>query len=79
MVRTQVQLTDGQVERLRRLSAETGKSISALVREAVDRLPSSELDEQWERAWSVVGKYASGVGDIAVNHDKYLDEIYGDH
>lgn len=79
MIRAQVQLTEEQLERLRRMSNETGKSISALVREAVDTLPPSDLEERWRRAWSVVGKYSSGVPDIAVDHDKYLDEIYGDH
>ncbi len=31
----------------------------------------------YERALSAVGSASSGLGDIAINHDDYLDEIYG--
>ena len=38
MIRTQVYLSEGNVARLRRLVATTGKTQSELIREAVDRL-----------------------------------------
>lgn len=81
MIRTQIQLTEEQAERLRRLSAESGKSLAALIREAVDRLVAiSEREERWERALAVVGKYrdAEGAKDVAVEHDRYLEEAYLD-
>ena len=47
MVRTQVYLSERHVARLRRLAAATGKTQSALVRDALDRLdtpPGDRLD-----------------------------------
>ncbi len=42
MVRTQVYLSPRNVERLHRIAAQTGKSHSALIREAIDRLEAPE-------------------------------------
>ncbi len=42
MVRMQIQLTEEQHERLRRLSAETGKSLSALIRDALIASPTAQ-------------------------------------
>jgi hypothetical protein len=42
MFRTQLYLTDAQHERLKRLARASGRSRSALLREAVDRLLTSE-------------------------------------
>ena len=80
MVRTQVQLAEEQVAALRRISAETGRSMADLVREGVKlyleahKRPSRE--ELVRRALSIVGKYSSGPGDVSVNHDEYLADIY---
>ena len=77
MIRMQVQLTDAQAAKLKRLAAQHGVSISALVREAVESIDDETKDEEkWRRALAVVGKYRSGSGlkDIARNHDKYLAE-----
>jgi hypothetical protein len=80
MVRTQVQLTDEQLAALRRISAETGRSIADLVREGVklyleaQRRPSR--DELVQRALSIVGKYSSGLRDVAQKHDHYLAEDF---
>ncbi len=72
-MRTQVQLTEEQADRLKRLATERGMSLAALVREAVDRtLTEGDWQEKRRRALAVVGKYSSGRSDIAVNHDKYL-------
>ena len=78
MIRTQIQLTEAQLERLKRLAAERGVSIAAIVREAVDRLGTdSERHARRQRALSVVGKYRSdGAGDIAERHDEYLADAF---
>jgi predicted DNA-binding protein len=80
MVRTQIQLTDEQARRLRRLAAERGISMATLVREGVDRvLDQEDREERWRRALSVVGKYKSGDNaNVSEEHDRYLEEIYGD-
>lgn len=82
MVRTQVQLSEDDLAELRRLAAEEGVSVSALVRRGVKQVleakkkPSRE--ELWARAREVAGKYNSGLPDIGQRHDDYLAEAYGE-
>ncbi len=78
MMRTQIQLADSQVEALRKLSAETGRSIADLTRRAVDLYLAQHRDTSpdalLERALAVAGKFASGLSDVAADHDRYLAE-----
>ena len=75
MVRTQIQLTEEQAARLRRVAAERGVSMAAVIREAVDSVGLGEKDQaRWERAMSAVGCGSSGRRDIAVEHDRHLAE-----
>ena len=78
MVRMQIQFTEEQQAELRHQARKRGISISAFVREAVDRELGREeiLDEAWARALSVVG---SGRGDgtnVAERHDEFLAEAF---
>ena len=77
MVRTQIQLTDGQARRVRRLAAEQGVSMAEFIRRCLDQaLESDEPDRSvlYERAEAVVGRYEelSGARDLARRHDDYL-------
>lgn len=80
MVRTQVQLTENQIESLRRLAAASGRSIADLVRQGVDqylavrRQPDPE--ERRKRALRALGKFSSGVSDVSTRHDHYLAEAF---
>ncbi len=80
MIRAQVQFTEPQIQALRQLSRQTGKSIADLVRQSVElylraqRRPTRA--ELVKRALSVVGMSSSGLSDVSVNHDKYLAEDY---
>ena len=80
MVRTQVQLTEEQVERLRRLAGESGQSMAELVRLGVDLYLSSRYqptqNERIERALAFAGAFASGLKDVGAEHDRYLAEAY---
>lgn len=80
MVRTQIQLTESQVAELRRLAAEKGTSVAELVREAVDAVLRGRMElgreEQKRRALAAVGRYQSGLGDVAADHDRYLEEAF---
>lgn len=84
MVRTQIQLTEAQASALKKLAAEEGRSMADLVRESVRdllrrrRVPERSRGEKIERALAVLGKFRSGFSDLARNHDRYLDEAYGD-
>jgi len=81
MERTQISLEPEQAERLRRLARERGVSMAHLIREAVDAAYGPDAPDSrealWARAWRAVGSGHSGLGDVAENHDRYLDEIYG--
>jgi hypothetical protein len=80
MVTTEIQLTEKQSRALAKLSAEEGMSVAELIQKSINRYidePDRVItDEQWERAFAIVGKYNSGVPDLGTNHDKYLAEIY---
>lgn len=77
MVRTQIQLTEDQARTLRELAAEKGVSMAELIRRSVERtIKESQEDEKRRRAFGVIGRFHSGLTDVAENHDKYLDEEY---
>ncbi len=80
MIRTQVQLTDGQMSALRRLAQEEGRSIADIVREGVEIYLRSQhrqtREERIQRALQVVGKFASGCSDVSADHDRHLAEAF---
>ena len=77
MKRVQIQLTEEQDARLKRRARASGRSVSALIREAVDRLSGEgDRDDRVRRVMRLAGKYRSGVSDLAENHDRYLAEAY---
>ena len=74
VIRTQIQLTEEQMERLRRVSKARGVSIAAVIREAVDRsLDVDDRKRRWELAMSVVGtgRDIEGATDVSERHDEY--------
>ena len=75
MERVQLFLDASQVGVLRQRSAATGRPIAALVREAVDAwIAKDEARERIDRALGAIGGFHSGLGDLAEQHDRYLDE-----
>lgn len=80
MVRTQIQLTKEQAEKVKKLAAEKHTSVAELIRQAVDILIKSNVAvseaERRMRAIAAVGRFRSGVGDLSKAHDEYLDEAY---
>lgn len=78
MIRRQVQLTDDQDARLRKLAAERKVSQSDLVRQAVDLLlrqaDADSAEARRRRALDVVGRFSSGRSDVSIRHDDYLAE-----
>lgn len=78
MKRVQVQLTDSQLEALRKHADATGEGMAAAVRDALDAwIARRERQEKWERAFLAVGAFHSGLGDLAERHDDYLNEDAG--
>ncbi len=80
MIRTQIQLTEGQARTLKRLARQQQCSVAELIRQSVDLYLANRgelpLDQQYERATAVVGKYRSGDADLGRNHDQYLAEAF---
>lgn len=80
MIRTQIQLTEEQAQRLKTLAAEQGKSVAELIRQSVDeiikRTGRVSADERRRRAIAAAGHFRSGQVDISTNHDSYLAETY---
>jgi hypothetical protein len=75
MRRVQVQLTQAQVDGLERRASETGRSFAAVVREAADTLLAGDDRRRVvDRALGAIGGFHSGLGDLAEEHDRYLDE-----
>jgi Arc/MetJ-type ribon-helix-helix transcriptional regulator len=74
MVRTQIQLTEEQAARVRRLAAQRGQSFAAVIRDAVDRLPDDEAERnaRFERALEAArnSTLRSGIPDLSVEHDR---------
>ncbi len=80
MVRTQVQLTEMQMRMLKRLATDRRVSVAELIRQSVDLFVRTaglvDDKEQRHRALAVVGRFHSGRGDLAAEHDRYLEEAY---
>jgi urease accessory protein UreF len=78
MVRTQIQLTEEQAEKVRQAAHRMGISMAELIRRVLDESMASieEPTSARKRALNVIGCVASGTGDLSENHDKYLEEAY---
>ncbi|GEM_PF-653324 len=71
MPRTQITLTDDQYRFLIEFSRQTGKSISSIIRKAVDHLRAEEKTPN-RMALKLVGAFEADRPDISVHHDEIL-------
>jgi post-segregation antitoxin (ccd killing protein) len=78
MVRMQIQFTEEQQAELRYQARKRGISISALVREAVDRELSHREShaEAWARALAAIGSGHGDGSNVSEFHDDYLADAY---
>lgn len=77
VIRTQIQLTEEQLEALQRLAAERGVSVAALAREGIEAvLRTAAGEDRWARALAVVGRFRSDRGDVSERHDEYLVDAF---
>jgi hypothetical protein len=77
MVRTQISLTDAQMQRLRSEARRRGVPIAAVVRDAVDRMVpggATDHDEAFSHALATAGRFDSVTGDVAARHDEIAGE-----
>jgi predicted transcriptional regulator len=80
MVRTQIQLTDEQANKLKKLAASRHLSVAELIRQAVDVMVKSggavDVEERRVRAFNIAGKFGSGRHNVSKEHDRYLAEAF---
>lgn len=78
LVRTQIQLTEEQAQKARGAANRMGISVAEYIRRALNNAleSSGDLASARKRALKVIGRVASGTGDLSANHDKYLEEAY---
>ncbi|MHB9038160.1 MAG: CopG family transcriptional regulator [Armatimonadota bacterium] len=80
MVRTQIQLTEEQYQRLKKVAGHKGVSVAEIIRRSVDNMLASEslpdMDEMRARARAVFGAYQDSQSDVSENHDRYLSEAF---
>jgi predicted DNA-binding protein len=75
MIRTQIQFQKKTYESLKIKSKETGKSISEIVRRSLDQtIESQGCDQKWARALNSLGKFVSGLDNLAEKHDEHLGD-----
>jgi hypothetical protein len=79
MIRTQIQLTEEQVRKLKRAAADQGVSMAEIIRRCIDRGVADELagrDSAYDRARTLVGAFEDrqGASDVSARHDRYLTE-----
>jgi len=75
MIRTQIQFEKKTYESLKTKSKETGKSISEIVRRSLDQtIESQDYDQKWARALNSLGKFSSGLNNLAEKHDEHLGD-----
>ena len=75
MIRTQIQLESQTYEKLKAKSKGSGKSISEIVRQSLDQtIESQECDQKWARALNSLGKFSSGLNNLAEKHDEHLGD-----
>lgn len=67
----QIYLNERQNQALRRLAKEKNTSISELVRRGIDLL-LRQVPAEKDPAFQMIGLGASGVSNIAEDHDEYL-------
>lgn len=81
VIRTQIQLEERQIQRLRTVAAQEGRSIADLIREAVDgwlgRRGGPEPADVRRRALEAIGLLSGGPADLSSAHDLYLAEDEG--
>jgi predicted Ser/Thr protein kinase len=80
MVRTQIQLTEEQAKKIKKIAASRGVPMAEVIRDAVDGAIRSGAgtvsEERRKRALEIVGKFRSGKRDVSKKNDAYLTEAW---
>ena len=66
----QIYLRQDQVDTLRALARKRDVSLAELIREGIDRM-IADMPIEDDPLWDIVDLGASGIRDLAANHDRY--------
>ena len=79
MIRTQIQLSQSQMQQLKDLARRRGVPVAALIREGADLVIRSSgtvnEEQRRRRAMAAAGRFHSGHKDLAGAHDRHLAEV----
>jgi hypothetical protein len=78
MISTKIQITEDQLTALNELALKQQVSLDDLIRQGIDNLIRTKpiiynIDKR-QQAFSIAGKFRSGLKDLSKEHDKYLSE-----
>ncbi len=81
MIRTQIQLTEEQAGKAKRLATDRGVSMAEVIRDAIERLPDrDDRAERYARALAAIKRGGfrdrEGKTDVSVEHDRYLADAF---
>ena len=81
MVRTQIQLTEQQMRKLRARARERGLSLAEVIRRCIDFAFADEINDRaalYERAARIIGRFPDkgGATDLGRKHDAYLEKAF---
>ncbi len=81
MVRTQIQMTEEQIGKLKKeAAAARHQSMAELIRQAVDSFIASKaginVEERKKRAIAAAGRFRSNVSNLSDAHDEHLSEVF---
>jgi len=78
MVRTQIQLTEEQARKVKKIAAHRGVPMAEVIRDAIEGVIRSEArtvpEDRRKRALDIAGRFRSGRRDVSKRHDAYLTE-----
>ena len=82
MIRTQIQLTDDQAEKLKDFSASHHQSMAETIRQAVDTFMTERsgrnVADARKKAIAAAGKFKSGMANLSEDHDEHLAGAFGE-
>jgi hypothetical protein len=79
VIRTQIQLTEAQHRRIKRIAQDEGVSLSEIIRRFIDRglaRPQGERAALYERAAALVGAFRAAERDLSTEHDRHLEKAF---
>ena len=80
MIRTRIQLTEEQVRAIKTRARSEERLMAELVHERVVEYPARRPTPDRElarRVRGLEGRFRPGCADLAEEHDRYLDDVFG--